>query len=183
MTENTANMEITFEKQFNGYDRSQVDRYVAELSGAYQKAYGEYLSVCDKYNGLIERYRELEARERGRPSADIISKTLVDTEILAGKIIEDARAEAAKIQAEARENAKRIAEDAYITVAAEKLKAEKIMAEAAAETVRAKKASEHAGATVSQIIGAMQELLTAAAPEAPPETSKYDLFPYGRVGA
>ena len=179
-----ANTEVLFDKKNNGYDREQVDRYVANLSKAYQQAYDEYVSVCDKYNDLLEKYKNLKETDSGRPSADIIEKTLVNTEILvkkliedagaeaekikadarAGvkKIIEDAGAEAGKIKADAREEVKRITEDAYIRAAAAKLKAEKINSEANAEAVRTKRVSEQTNAAIRLTIKAMQSLLTPA---------------------
>ena len=54
--ENTiTNMELSFEKQFNGYDKGQVDSYIANIAGAYQTAYDEYNALSEKYNDVSGR--------------------------------------------------------------------------------------------------------------------------------
>ena len=137
-----TNTEVHFEKQFNGYDRGQVDRYVASLTNAYQTAYDEYKAVCDKYNGLLEDYKEFKEKEAERPAADIITKTLVDTESLAHKIIADATEEAARITDKAETEAKRIIDDAYTEKAAMKLESQKIIDEAASEAEDARNSAQ-----------------------------------------
>ena len=129
----TADTEVSFEKQFNGYDKGQVDRYIISLANAYQTAYDEYKVVCDKYSSLLEDYEDLKTKETERPAAEIITKTLVDSESLAHKIVTDANAEAARILDEARTNAKRIAEDTYTEKAVAKLEAQRLIDEAGAE--------------------------------------------------
>ena len=137
-----AKTEVQFEKQFNGYDRGQVDRYIASLAKAYQTAYDEYKAVCDKYNELVVTHKDLKSKEAQQPAADIISKTIVDSEALAHKIIADANAEAARIRREAETEAKKLITEAYTEKAAAKAEAQKALDEAANETENAKNSAQ-----------------------------------------
>jgi len=104
--------EIFFSDQKFGYDKEQVDSYIAKLSEAYQMAFEEHNAAVAKYSSLLEDYQRLEEERRRsnedgarkaeagvdiREVSDIVAKTLVNAEMLAKKIIEDARGEAAKI--------------------------------------------------------------------------------------
>ena len=91
-----TNTKISFQKEKNGYDRQEVDNYIEQLSDAYQRAYDEYLEVSGMYESLLEE-RELASGM----SPDTAAKTLISTEKLAQKIIEEAQAEAAAAVAEA----------------------------------------------------------------------------------
>lgn len=154
---------IAFEKQFNGYDRTQVDRYVASITEAYQTAYDEYTAVCGKYNDLLEDYRRLEEKEQSKPSADIIAKTLVDTEALAQKIIADAKADAAVVTADARVNARKAMEDANAEAEAIQQKSSSLIEDAYLEAARitsqAQKDREEANTIVELTITRLQDML------------------------
>lgn len=89
--------EVFFAEQKDGYDKSQVDSYINKLAEAYQTAYQEYLAICEKYNSLMRDYKKLESEKQTVVSADIVMKTLINSEKLASEIIENARAEETKI--------------------------------------------------------------------------------------
>ena len=120
-----ANTGIIFKKQFNGYDRAQVDAYVDSIAGAYQTAYCEYNAKCEAYDRLMANFQELEAREAERPSAEAVSNTLFKAEEFSEKIMADARAEA-----------ERIKESAYIKKAAAKIQAQRLLDDAAVESAK-----------------------------------------------
>jgi DivIVA domain-containing protein len=162
--------DVAFDKQFNGYDRDQVDEYIKNLTTAYQTAYDEYQTVCAKYNELLESFQEMEARERARPDADVISKTLVTTEMFAQKILADAKAEAERIRLEsqieaeaAKTAARKLTDDAAVTAAAAKQLAQKMIAEAQDEAVRievrAKGSVDLANDEIAQLINKMHGLM------------------------
>jgi cell division septum initiation protein DivIVA len=146
-----ASAEVSFEKQFNGYAKEQVDRYITHLASAYQTAYNEYQTVCAKYNNLLEDYKKLEAREQDRPDADVITKTLVNTEKFAQKILADAQIEAEKIKLEAR-----------IEAEAKRAAAQKLIDDAAVKAARinvsAKQNMEVANEEIARLIKRMQGL-------------------------
>ncbi|MCL2772325.1 MAG: DivIVA domain-containing protein [Oscillospiraceae bacterium] len=89
--------EIFFTAQNDGYDRAQVDNYIHRLTEAYQKAYNEYLATCDKYNALMQDYKKLEADKQVGMNANVIARTLMDSERLAQEIIDNAYNEEARI--------------------------------------------------------------------------------------
>ena len=97
MVDTTTKVSVSFERQMNGYDKEQVDRYISELSEAYQEAYDEYQYICEKYNEALEQKRA--AEESG--ASDLIQKTLINAEILAEQLIKDAKTESDKIKTEA----------------------------------------------------------------------------------
>jgi len=123
--------DISFDRQFNGYDREQVDRYIAGLDKAYRTAYDEYTAACAKHNELLERYRQLECKNSDKPDTDVISKAIINTEIMAQRVRAEAEAEAAVIKAEAEAEAKRIKNDAYVEAASVKIQSQKLLDEAA----------------------------------------------------
>ena len=155
---------VFFDKQVNGYDRTQVDRYILSISEAYQTAYDEYASVCGKYNDLLEDYRILEEKELSRPNADIITKTLVDAETLAQKIIANAKADAAEITADARESARKIAEDVCAEAEVLRQKSSRLIddayLEAARITAQAQSAREETDKIVEQAIEKLCDMLS-----------------------
>ena len=106
--------EIFFTEQKNGYDKVQVDNYIHMLTEAYQKAYKEYLDICGKHNDLMQDYKKLETEREKQPglNADVIAKTLLDSEKLAREIIDNAYNEESRIVARTKENL----EQAYRTV-------------------------------------------------------------------
>jgi len=143
MTGETAEKtEVVFEKQFNGYDREQVDRYVGNLAKAYQAAYDEYNATCAKYNELLEKYKKLEEQENHKPSSEIIAKTLVNTEVLAQQILQSAETEADRIKTAAQEEAKKVRENACVEAAVAKIQSKKLMEEANAEAAAAREKAE-----------------------------------------
>jgi len=91
--------EVFFSEQKNGYDKIQVDNYIHKVTEAYQTAYKEYLATCEKYNNLMQDYKKLESEKQSsvNADADIIAKTLINSERLAKEIIDNARSEEAKI--------------------------------------------------------------------------------------
>ena len=113
-----------FAEQTNGYDKAQVDDYIRRLTEAYQTAYNEYQAVCVKYNALLQENKKLETEKQFASSAgpipnktvkdseiaDIIAKTLVDSEMLARKIVENANAEAERIVDQAKLKCERVQE-------------------------------------------------------------------------
>ena len=154
---------VSFDKQFNGYERVQVDRYITTLSEAYQKAYDEYTSVCCKYNELLEDYKVLEEKEQSRPNAEVIAKTLVDTESLAQKILADAKADAAIVTADARACARKATEEARAEAESVRLKSSKLVEDACLEAAgivsQARRDREEADAIIEQAITRLQEML------------------------
>jgi len=96
--------EIFFNEQRNGYDKNQVDNYINRLTDAYQMAYKEYLAVCDKYNDLMLNYQKLESERQSGQIPKVITKTLLDSEKLANKIITDAYNEKSKMIEQTKKN-------------------------------------------------------------------------------
>ena len=133
---NMTNTDVSFGKKFNGYDREQVDRYIARLTQAYREVYDEYNSVCGKNDELTNEINKLTAQRQNEPNADVISKALVNTEILTQKLIGDANEEAEKILEDAQARSKKLIDDAYVEKAESKLQAEKILEEANDEAAR-----------------------------------------------
>ena len=89
-----ANANVIFKESTNGYDKEQVNLYISKLAEAYKGVYSE--------NQVL--------REQKNPNSDIIAKTLMDTEILAQKIIANAHKEAARIIVRAKTNYEQIQE-------------------------------------------------------------------------
>ena len=46
---------IPFDKEVGGYNRAQVDSYVALLTEAYNEAFTEYEQASSKYSKLLDR--------------------------------------------------------------------------------------------------------------------------------
>lgn len=97
-------VEIIFAEQENGYDKEQVDTYVERLSTAYQIAYDEYDAICEKYNTLIEEYEKLQSRRQYETKSNVTVKTLMNAEVLAQNIIDDANREARRVANNVRKN-------------------------------------------------------------------------------
>jgi len=136
MTTIMESTDVSFEKQINGYDREQVDKYIANLTQAYQTAYDEFTALSVKYDELLRINYELKEQRQNTPNADVIARALVNAEILAQKTIEDAKADAAKMTADAQTDSKKIVDDAYVEKAKTKLQAEQILEDAKAEAAR-----------------------------------------------
>jgi len=92
---------VTFEKQINGYDKTQVDRYIDSIAQAYQIVYEEFISVCYENNDLLKKNDELTEQMKNTPNADAIARALISAELLAHEIIDDAKTEAEAMRARA----------------------------------------------------------------------------------
>ena len=60
---------IPFDKEVGGYNRAQVDSYLALLTEAYNEAFCEYEQASSKYNKLLDRIfrgEEIEEMRFGR---------------------------------------------------------------------------------------------------------------------
>ena len=160
--ENTEN--VIFDRQLNGYNKGQVNRYIAKMSEAYRAAYNEHSAECGRYNDLLEAYKKLEEKEQSRPGADVIAKTLVDAETLAHKIIADANAEAATIIAEARISEKTISEEARAEVETARQRASRIIEDSYLESSlissQAKKDREQADEIIENTIAKLLGIMT-----------------------
>jgi len=129
----------SFKKQLNGYDRAQVDSYIESLISAYWAACDEFTAKCVEYDGLFESFKELEAHRHEEPGAGVQITTLLDAEVLARNIIEDAYDDARRIVNDARDDARKIAGEARED----------------AQTI-----VEEAGDVIERLIVEMQRLLT-----------------------
>jgi len=179
---------ITFQKQLNGYNRDEVDRYVENLAGAFQTANEEYKTVCAEYNELLYEYKKIETEreQQSKASSEIVAKLLIETELVAQKITGDAESEAEILKSTAQAEAKKILEDAYLEKASAQIeikkltgdaeteasetknRARKLMSDAQINSVQinlhAKHNLEQANGSIRQIIASLQELL-AVMPE------------------
>ena len=128
---NTNNLNFTREK--NGYDRAQVDRYIAKLSEAYQTTFDEHKDIRGKYEELLELLKsrnaqEQTAREMARQEAlemaqqaaedatrqaarDTARQSARDSDIIAKTLI-NAETMAQKIISDSNDEAKKILGDA-----------------------------------------------------------------------
>ncbi|MCL2337077.1 MAG: DivIVA domain-containing protein [Firmicutes bacterium] len=100
--------EVIFATQSEGYNKTDVDNYISKLREAYQTAYHENQTISSKYEALMQDYQKLEAEKQGGLNAEVITKVLLDAEILARKIIDEACVEADKITGQAQKNIDRI---------------------------------------------------------------------------
>lgn len=94
-----------FYPEKDGYNKSQVDKYIEMLKNEYQKIHKEY-------NTLLQNYKKLEDDKKVGVNAEIIAKMLVDSEKLAQDIIENAYKEESKIIEQTKKNV----EQAYNTL-------------------------------------------------------------------
>ena len=159
-----TNIDVSFAKQVIGYDRTEVDSYVEDLSRAYQTAYDEYNSVCAKYNDLLEEFDTLlRQQEQTKSNVAVIARTLVDTETLAQKIIADAQAQADKLTAETQAAVQIIRDETFTEKAAVKRQAQKLIDDAAVEVAgmqeRAREVVRGAQAEADQINGHARQKL------------------------
>ena len=90
---------VYFADERVGYNKEQVDSYIKKLTQAYQTAFDEHQSICNKYDELLKNYKKLEARRHLTIEAGIAAKLLTNAEVLAQSIIDDAKAEAKRIVA------------------------------------------------------------------------------------
>ena len=96
--------EILLGEQKNGYDKSQVDDYIRRLTEAYDKVYSEYLSICNKYNALVQDCKKLESEKQTGTKANVIARALIASEKLSQEIIDNAYGEEAKIVEQTKKN-------------------------------------------------------------------------------
>jgi DivIVA domain-containing protein len=179
-----ASTEVSFDRQFNGYDKEQVDRYVKNITKAYHAAYSEYFTMCAKYDAIREKYDALEARCGQKADADVCAKALLDAEELAKNIVADANESAEKLKSEAEQFKKdsniekraahiqgqRIVYIANAEAAQTKELAQSIINEARTEAHRINAKTQQnlaqANETIARVINQMQGLLVEE--EAPP---------------
>ena len=137
-----TNTKVFFTKERNGYNKEQVDSYVRKISEAYQTTIDEYKDMSDKYKDLSDKYNSLqeESAKTEKPAivsqpeelnSEIIAKTLISTEKLAQKIIDDAHAEAKTAIA----GAKKVVDEANAEAAKARESAQKILSDANTEAV------------------------------------------------
>jgi len=142
-----AGTNVVFKEAIRGYDKEQVDLYITKLSEAYKSAYNENQALQKKCAGLLVECEKPGAQEQNELNSGIIAKTLINTEILARKIIADAHTEAAKAKATA------------------KTTLDEANAEAARIVVRAKLNYEQIQEIMEQTAGKVQSLLTTDEPK------------------
>ena len=156
---------ISFAKEKNGYDREQVDSYIKKLSDAYQTTYLEYLDISGKYKSLLEEREKPNAQGAAELSPDVIAKTLINTEMLAQKIITDAQAEATELIKDAR----KAVNGANDETAKAKEEARRIVNDANAEADRmaaqARESFEQARKIMEQAAKEVEKTLTFHTPE------------------
>lgn len=87
---------VLFNEEKKGYDKEQVSLYIKKLSKAYQSAYNENMVLQKKYDDLLLEQGKLKTREPEELDSGMVTKILMDTEMLAQKIINDANNEAIK---------------------------------------------------------------------------------------
>lgn len=93
--ENAFGRKVCFEDERHGYNKEQVDSYIEELSAEYNNMYRLYLKA-ERDNVFF------------RSQSETIGRTLLNAEILAKQIIDDARADASQIVGEAQTRAETI---------------------------------------------------------------------------
>ena len=150
---------ISFTKEKNGYDRQQVDNYIKKLSEAYQTTYYEYLDISGKYKSLLEESEKQDKQEQVELSPDVIAKTLINTEMLAQKIIADAQAEATAVLAEARKSLSNSKEETAKAKEAAKKIIDDANEEAEMAAARARESFEKAQKVMKQAAYEVEELL------------------------
>jgi vacuolar-type H+-ATPase subunit H len=125
-----GNTGLSFEKQLYGYNMSQVDNYIVNLRKAYQMAYDEYNDACVKFKELTDKSKtQAETKDLG-DSGEFNEKVLNYTEMIAQKIIDDAKAEFVQIVADANTESQRIMNSAEAEAATVSDKANKLLDEA-----------------------------------------------------
>ncbi|MDR1538412.1 MAG: DivIVA domain-containing protein [Clostridiales bacterium] len=106
---------ISFSEKPMGYDKQQVDSYIAKVTYEYQTMHNEYMALVTKCNNLSEtcirlsdeKNRAIDMMNQQRAAAlpndaEAIARALIDAEILAKQIVDKANEEATKIQESAR---------------------------------------------------------------------------------
>lgn len=174
--------QILFQNEINGYDKIQVDNYITKLSKAYQDAYDENQSMRSNYDTLREAYERMEAQMQTKWNSKVITKTIMNMESLAQKIIDDANEEAERVKTEAllsidtaqsqatelEAKVRQLADDAATEKANAENEAKKILDKANIEAVRilaqAKSNLAEAQEIIQQMLSKVQSLLTFETP-------------------
>lgn len=86
-----------FNEQSSGYDKEQVDNYIRKIAEAYQAVYSEYSVILEKYTALEQEHQKLKSEKQNGIDADIIAKTLINSEKLAREIVDKAHDEESRI--------------------------------------------------------------------------------------
>ena len=143
---------IVFQNEENGYSKSQVDSYIEKLSAAYQAAYDENQMMQRKYSTLIEEHSRLEEESQSKVNPVVLAKTIMDMEMLAQSILNEAKAEAENLK----DDALRLVEDANGRAEAvdekSKIIADTIMLEKANADLTARRIIEAAQAEAREMI-------------------------------
>ena len=132
------NTNISFTEEKRGYDKNQVNSYIKKLSEAYQITYDEYMDVSGKYETLLEETKRSGEQENPKTNSEVITKVLVNAEVLAQTITADAQADAENIKNEAQ----KLIDEANKKVANARLIVQKIINEANAEAALAKETAQ-----------------------------------------
>jgi cell division septum initiation protein DivIVA len=103
---------ISFTERPMGYDKQQVDSYIAKVTYEYQSMHNEYTKLSAKCGSLSEacvklsdeRNRAIDALNQQKAAtaslsadAETIARAIVDAEILAKQIVDRANEEAAAV--------------------------------------------------------------------------------------
>ncbi|MDR0491928.1 MAG: DivIVA domain-containing protein [Oscillospiraceae bacterium] len=107
-----ADARVSFGKQLYGYNREQVERYIANITDAYQIAYTEYNDLYAKYYSLADNRGSTGSSEKLSSNAVATEKSLVNLEMLAQRIMEDACSEVVALSVSAKSEARKIMDDA-----------------------------------------------------------------------
>ncbi|MDR0999346.1 MAG: DivIVA domain-containing protein [Clostridiales bacterium] len=94
---------VVFAEQQMGYDKQQVDSYIASLTYEYQSLHNEYLAVVAKCNTLSETCARLSnsGASGGSNTAterEAIARALIDAEMMAKQIVDGAKNEARRFE-------------------------------------------------------------------------------------
>ena len=165
---------VVFSAERRGYSKTQVDQYIDRLSKAYNVAYEENRELQLKYNDLQDNFKILDSKIKSTQGSEVITRAIVDAEILAQKIISDAHAEAETIRVDAKrsiEDAKIIAEtlarelkdEAYLEKAKASIEAQKIIEaaknEASIISIKAQEDIDEAQEVIDQTLFRVRSML------------------------
>ena len=160
-----TNSTIRFESEINGYDRNQVDKYIARLGEMYQANFDEYRALNIKYEELLETNKNSNVQKQTELNPDVVAKALINAEAIAQKIIDDAQYEAAEVIA----NAQKTIDDAIAKAARAEETAQEITNKANDRakliTAQARKSLIQTQKTIEQTSEEIKRLLTFRTPE------------------
>ena len=104
---------ITFTRTVRGYEPSEVDECLENLSREYTKIYKQCEIYDEKLKRVLEKISELQERENDiQDKEETISKTMMSSQMIHDKRIKEAQNEAENIVLRAEEAAGKILEDA-----------------------------------------------------------------------